>query len=1347
MYWKLIRKLNESTGKILNGIFLFFCFIQPLFSQNSKIHFDNFTAEDGLSDNYINIAFQDHKGWIWIGTGMGIERFDGIKFKDYGIYFNDTLVKQDILARNFYEDKSGVLYVCAEELGLAKYNREKDRFERLIVGDKPVLTDVSVKDLDEDKEGNLWAATKKGVCKIDFKNRKTVSYVHDENNNNSLKCNYVRKVIFDDEFKLWIGTQEGLDKFDPETWSFFHYSEMNKLFDDDILDIYFDKRNRIWVGTANNAIIIMDKSSGEYTNFIPDKSNERCYKVNTIFEDDDNKFWLGTRGGLYLFDEKKNTKTLYENDLLEYNSLVHNSVLDITKDAKGDLWIATRGGLSYMVKEKQVFENYRAFPNNDHYLNNGEIYCIWEDKSGKIWIGTENGGVNILDRKKGTFGYLTEKNGLSNNCVKSINSFGDGKVLIGTFHGGLNIYDDNTGKITRFLHDENNNKTISDNIVWDINTDKKGIIWVVTSSGMDRFNPVDRSFTHYPELNNLINGITWIGVDSDNDLWLGSEDIIVFRPGYGIINTFQEKGRDFFVDSKGNYWVMTNDRGIALYDKNKGAIKLYGEEKGIACNLTYSMLEDNYGKLWITTANGLSCFDSEKEVFKNYFNFDGLQGNQFNYGAAAKSKSGELIFGGKNGLNILNPDKILENNYIPPLYITDFKIFNQSVKISNKKNALLKKSISESEIIEVPYKYNVLAFEFAALNYTNSKRNNYKYKLEGFNNEWTETAENRSATYTNLNPGEYVFKVIASNDNDKWSEAETSIKLTILPPFYKKFWFEALVFCFVLALFSLVFIFIFKKREIAKALEFEKMKAEKLHELDSFKLQLFTNISHEIKTPLTLIMSPLTKILKYDFANSEIKENLLLMEKNAKHLMKLITQLLDYRKLQDGKLKIELRRGDIVQFSNNIFMSFESLMKEKGIVYKFGSVQKKINTSFDHDKLRNILNNLVSNAVRYNKQGGSIAFFISMVIEHDKNFEEKDARFVKMEVQDTGIGIEEKEIPKIFTRFYNKTSHEELNSSGIGLAFVKELLELHNGKIYVESNEGKGSTFTVLLPFVEDPLENTEEILTTDPKEFIKSKDFRLAQKNKKILLVVEDNEDVLQFIKSHFKNEFIVLEAINGKDGLDLAIQTIPDIIISDIMMPGMDGKELCEKIKKDERTSHIPVILLTALSSKENVQDGLMKGADDYITKPFDIDLLETKIESLLVMRKSLREKYSKQMMLQPTHVSVKTLDEKFLEKAIKITEKYIDDPNLNIDKFVSQIGVSRMQLYRKINALTNMTVKEFVNDIRLKRAEQILSEKKISVSEVAYSTGFNDLSYFGKCFKRKYGMSPSEYNQKHT
>jgi signal transduction histidine kinase/ligand-binding sensor domain-containing protein/DNA-binding response OmpR family regulator len=1319
---------------------------QLAWSQNSKLYFDNFTTDNGLSDNYVNCILQDTEGWIWIGAGMGISRFDGIKFKSYPVWISDSLEIEDFIVRNYFVSRDGTQYACAEEVGLAVYNRKMDRFERLLIDGKPVLSDISVKDLVEDVDGNLWAATKNGIFKIDLTTGKLFNYSHDERDKNSLIGNYVRKLVFDSYSRLWIATSEGLDMFDPADERFTHYSEINHLLDCDIVTIYLDAENRILVGTYFNGMVIIDLSGDRISSFIPDPFNDRSYNVYAIHRDRSGVLWIGTRGGIYLCDENHGIISWIKKDIHEDRSLIHNSIMGITEDAKGDMWIGTRSGLSYMVKEKQVFGKYIAIPNNNLYLNNSEVYCIWIDETDKIWMGTENGGVNILDRKKGEFTYLTESDGgLSNNCIKSIQRIGEGKVLIGTYLGGLNLYNLTTGEISIFKHDAGAKNSISGNKVWDIEVDNMGQAWIATESGLDRFDPATGSFTHYPEFDDMSNGIRWIFIDNENDIWLGAELTRVYRPGSGIISSFNESFSNLFEDSSGRYWA-TGARGIVLYDKYKGALKVYNEKDGIACNLTYCILEDDYNHLWISTMNGLSCLDPGTGRFRNYHSIDGLQGNQFHYGAALKSDKGELFFGGKDGLTMFNPVNIIENQYIPPVYITDLKIFNAPVKISAEKDAILKQSITKTEYLEIPYKYNVLTFEFAGLNYTNSGKNRHKYILEGFDSEWTETSENRNATYTNLDPGEYVFRVTASNNNEYWNEQGTSLTLRILPPFYKTFWFISLMVLMVSGLISLVFYVILKRKELTKAYEFEKIKAQKLHELDSFKLNLFTNISHEIKTPLTLIISPLSKILKADLPGPEIKEHLLVMEKNARHLMKLITQLLDYRKFQDGKLKIELKKGDMVSFCRNIFMSFEDVMNEKNIVHKFGSVQNKIMTSFDPDKLRSILNNLVSNAVRYSKQGGSITFFISMVIEQDRELEANESRYIKIAVKDTGVGISGKELPRIFNRYYSKASQQEIHSTGIGLAFARELIELHKGKIFVESKEGKGSTFTVLLPFIEEEAEIVDEFRDqgTGTDDFTKINELKITGKDKKILLVVEDNNDVLQFIGSHFKEDFTVLSASNGKDGLDLALRTIPDIIVSDIMMPGLDGRELCGRIKKDERTSHIPVILLTALSSKENEKEGLLTGADDYMTKPFDIDLLQTKIGNLLMMRKSLKDKYTKMMLLRPSHVEFKTLDEKFIEKAIRIIEKNIDDPDLNIDRFVSQIGVSRMQLYRKIDALTNMTVKEFINDIRLKRAEQILSEKKTSITEVAYSVGFSDLSYFGKCFKRKYGMSPSEYYQ---
>lgn len=1312
-------------------------FLPCTYGVPAHLNFDNITTENGLSNNYVSCVKQDKEGWIWIGTSMGIEKFDGIKFKHYTIQINDSTSIKNFLIRNFFESKNGAFYACIEEYGLVKYNKRKDAFERLILKNTPVLTDFSVKRIIEDKDGNLWVATKDGICKVDLKTGKITPLKNDKGNPRSLIDNYVRTVLLDESDKLWIGTMSGLDMYDLNTEKLIHFSSITPLLADDIHEICLDQNGRKWIATGNHGVIIVDKNNTTFQRLVLNNKDARSLTVRSLFRDKENNFWIGTRGGLYHCDVQGNNIQLFQNNLLEPKSLVHNSILNIMQDKKGDLWVATRGGLGHLVMEKQVFTTYIAIPDNNNYLNNKEIYCIYEDPGKNIYLGTESGGVNVLQSRTGQFKYLTkEGKQLSNNCIKSIVGMASGKILFGTFMGGLNLYAPKTGKTKFFRHHENDASSISSDIVWDICISEQNNIWIGTAAGLDQFNPVQGTFTHFTQFNDMINGVTWLDLDKDNDLWLGSEEIRIFRPGKGVINTFQEKTRDLFVDSQGRHWIMTIDKGIIQYDKYNGALKSYTEEDGLSSNLTFRMLEDDANQLWISTANGLSCFNPDTETFENYFRVDGLQGNQFNYGAAYKTKNGELVFGGINGFIRFNPKEITKSQYIPPVYITDIRVNNNSYLTSGAYE------ISHSEEpLKLPHDSKVLSFDFVALNYANSSQNQYRYMLEGFDQDFKEASEMSSATYTNLNPGNYTFKVIASNNKGKWNTSGASKAFVIVPPFYKTTGFYIFFVIFSLLTLILSYVRILKALASKKNLEFERKEAIRQHELDASKLQFFTNISHEIKTPLTLIISPLEKILHFDISQKEVKENLSLMHRNAKQLMQLITQLLDYRTLEAGKLRVENKKGDVVKFAKENFTAFSTLMKEAQLSYTFKSVQDEMVTDFDADKLKKIIDNLVTNAIKYNKPGGSISFLISLVFNELEGNGKYD-QYIKLVIKDTGIGIAEKNLQNIFKRFFRE-ENQNSTSSGIGLSFTKDLVKLLDGTISVESKIDKGSIFTVLIPYINKEEEMLGGINETVAYEQVEEIEITLSENtdNKKIVLIVEDNKDVRQFLRSHFQKEYHVYEASNGKTGLEIALKTIPDIIISDIMMPEMQGNELCAILKKDERTSHIPIVLLTALSSKKDVLEGLLKGADDYISKPFDISILQTKVDNLLQTRFALRQKYMKEILLQPSKVDLKSPDEKFLQKALQVVEKHIDDPKLDIEMFGEEMAISRMQLYRKMAALTNMTVKEFINDIRLKRAYQLLTESKLTVSEVGYAVGFNDISYFGKCIRKKYNMNATE------
>jgi DNA-binding response OmpR family regulator/nitrogen-specific signal transduction histidine kinase len=551
--------------------------------------------------------------------------------------------------------------------------------------------------------------------------------------------------------------------------------------------------------------------------------------------------------------------------------------------------------------------------------------------------------------------------------------------------------------------------------------------------------------------------------------------------------------------------------------------------------------------------------------------------------------------------------------------------------------------------------------------------------------------------------------------------------------------------------------FLVNKEKLKNDLVLERLKAKKLHELDMMKLRFYTNISHEIRTPLTLILGPLEKMKNNMLPPSEIKGHVEVMHRNATQLHQLINQLLDFRKLESGNLKLILTSGDLVSYISEIVSSFDKYAEEKEIELKFNSLKKRIITNFDTDKVAKIMNNLLSNAFKFTGKGGKISVNLSLVFddsaENDQLGNSEVNRLIEITVKDTGIGISESNLEKIFTRFFQVGEGAAQTGTGIGLALTRELVKLHNGKLFVISKPGKGSKFTVQLPYEDlNHPEASEHVSSANQKEqeqAVSVSEDHLGEQivaGQKIMLLVDDNADVRYFIKSHFSSSYQVLEAGNGVEGWDIALKTIPDIIISDVMMPDMDGFEFCRKIRKDERTSHIPILLLTALGSREHEIEGLSYGADDYITKPFDLVILQTKVENILSVRQSLKQKYTGEILLQPRNVILSSPDERFLNKAITVVEDNIDDPDLDIERFASEIGVSRMQLYRKLNALTEMTVKEFVRSIRLKRAAQLLVQKKLNISEVAYAVGFRDLSHFRKCFKQEFGMSASEYVDKH-
>jgi signal transduction histidine kinase/DNA-binding response OmpR family regulator len=896
--------------------------------------------------------------------------------------------------------------------------------------------------------------------------------------------------------------------------------------------------------------------------------------------------------------------------------------------------------------------------------------------------------------------------------------------------------------------------------------------------GLNKFARDEEEFTRY--LSNPSDSNTL----SDNAVYVIYEDTLIAR------NTL---------------WIGTRN-GLNRFDVEHETFTRYTEQNGLPNNTIAGILSDRRGNLWISTFHGLAKlvlspanggvnsaegFDPRIETFRNYHPSDGLQSYEFNQRACYEGKDGTLYFGGINGLNFFHPDSIRDNPHVPPVMLTDFQIFNNSVK--PRSDAPLKQSISITEQITLSYKHSVFSFEFAALDYTAPERNQYAYKLEGFNDKWIDLGTRRFVTFTNLDPGEYVLRVKGSNNDGVWNEDGASLKIIISPPPWKTWWAYTLY-----VLFGLGLVYVFRRFEMSKIklahdLKLQRLEAQKLHEVDQIKSRFFANISHEFRTPLTLILGPLERLLAGDWQGNP-HEQYGLMHRSAKRLLHLINQLLDLSKLEEGSMPLRAKPENLIHLLKFIVASFASLAERKQILLRLdasalpksdGSEVEPLVVYLDRDKFEKCMNNLLANAIKFTPAGGEVSVAVAVAGGSDQNgdgrgekgegrrvmgekrlspiaFRPSHFTFVQIAIKDTGIGIPADQLDKIFDRFYQvadertSTHTHKREGTGIGLALTKELIELHRGKIHVESELGKGSTFIVRLPLGKEHLK-PEEIVEASDQSSVASDQLPVSGvehpassiqdqascDEQQVILIVEDNLDMRVHIRDLLHQSYRIIDAGDGTEGLEKAAAAIPDLIISDVMMPEMDGFEFCRRIKTDERTSHIPVILLTARASERSKLEGLETGADDYLTKPFNANELRIRANNLIEQRRQLRERFSREVTLQPKDIAITTADELFLQRVMAIIDKHLSDPDFSVEAFAQEFRMSRVQLHRKIKALTDQSPREFIRTLRLRAAAKLLEQGKFTVTEIAYEVGFNNLSYFAKCFREEFGVLPSEYS----
>ncbi len=989
-----------------------------------------------------------------------------------------------------------------------------------------------------------------------------------------------------------------------------------------------------------------------------------------------------------------------------------------------------------------------------------------EDGAGNLWIGTNGGGLIYFDRKNNTFRqYLHDPNNinsLSSNVIVSLWIDHENVLWIGTYFGGMNSFDGK--KFTRYTYSANASSNLSNNNIWEIYEDRERNLWIGTlGNGLDMLDRKTNQFKHYkntegqPALS-LAAYISAIMQDRKGNLWIGSEQgVSVFNKNknssvlYRHTNDKNSLSHNniicFLEDSKGRIWVGTRE-GLNLFNEQTNSFQVFTTLEGLPNNMILNILEDKYQTLWLSTPNGLcSMVPVQKDggfsfSIISYDEMNNIQNTEFNENAALVTRKGELIFGGPAGFNIIDPNEIKKSANHAKIVFTGLQILNKNVEPGEQVNnrVLLEQALPHLQQIDLKYKENVFSIEFASLDFTHGNLDKYAYMLEGFNNDWLYTDRTqRKATYTNLDPGHYTLKVKVLNRNGLWSDIKT-LRINIQPPFWRTTLAYIIYAIIAAGIFLLARRITLDRIHMRFEVKQQRREAERAHALEQLKTKFFTNVSHEFRTPLSLIIAPLDKIIRQS-GDDEQKKQLNLVQRNAKRLLSLVNQLLDFRKMEVQEMKLHPSIGDIISFCRDISNSFMDVAEKKNIQFSFSSNVETLEIYFDKDKIEKILFNLLSNAFKYTHDNGIVS--INLVYNPPVNNEGDGT--LALEVKDTGIGIPADQQEKIFERFFQTDVSESMmtQGTGIGLAITKEFVRLHNGIITVKSEPEKGSSFTVLLPAkkIYEPSTRVTAPALTEVAEQLPLEGGQGKDK-KRTILIVEDNEDLRFYLKDNLKANYHVEEAVNGKEGWEKIKLTNPDLVVSDIMMPLMDGVELARKIKNETLTAHIPVILLTAMGSEEKQLEGLKAGVNDYITKPFTFEILASRVRNLLAQQKLLQKRFQKQIEVNPGEVTITPVDEKFLQSALDVVEKNMDNPEFSVEDFSRDMFINRVTLYRKILSITGKTPIEFIRSIRLKRAAQLLKKSGMTIAEIAYEVGFNNPKNFTKAFKDEFNVTPSKY-----
>ncbi|TDG37269.1 response regulator [Pedobacter changchengzhani] len=1307
-----------------------------------KIFFRNYTSTDGLCANTIWDIEQDDQGFMWFGTKYGLNRFDGHEFKSY--QFNKK--NKNSLGNNFihkifkYDAKT---FWIGTEAGIYIFDLPTETFKLFEPIGKAFINDIY-----KDSKNNIWIATKSnGAYRYQIQKKHITNYIRTASGN-GLSSNEISKIVEDNSGQIWVGTYgQGIDVLDPQhnrIKNFHTSSAVGSLSNNFILSILKDLDGNIWVGTMSGGLNCFYQETQQFKVYVKGGENDISDNiVRDIYQFEKGTIYFATEKGLNILNTQTGLFTNYQSRNDDLYSLSDDAVYTVFKDREGGFWIGTYfGGLNYYNSKFSNLEYYYSSGAANSLVGNA-VSSFLKVGDHQILIGTEDAGLNSFNTKDKTFKrypFAPNQQKLSYHNIHALFEDKQKNIWIGMYTGGLNILNPTTGNIKRYTSNPNNPLSLSDNSVYAINEDREGRIWVSTISGLNLYDAKADNFIRIKDKYLEKSCIYQVYQDKDGIIWIATYDNglvrmdkagrttrFVMNSSSNSINS--NKVISILDDGKGNLWLGTDGGGLSVFNIKTEKFTDYNEKYGIESNVIYGVVMENDQTFWLSTNKGIYELDLKAKSAKNIDRWDNSQSQQYNYKAFLKDSDGKIYFGGIKGFNAFMPVNIHHSIQNAPIVLTNFQIFNKDVVIGDKNSPLVQSINFTNKIILKPNQ-SVISFEYAQLSFIAPNKTQYAFKMEGFDKDWNKVGTQQKATYTNLPAGNYRFLVTDLNNTVNPYQNAYHIDIEILPPFYR-----TKIAYFLYAIVIILLAYLLSKYFLEKTRQQNEIKLERLKNINEKefykqKIEFFTVMAHEIRTPLSLIIAPLEKMLSKKQLDEENLSQLQTMEENSDRLLTLVNQLLDFRRIESDIYNIHVEKVELVSLITSIKDKFSAMTYQKGINFSVQCNEKVIYAMLDPEAINKIISNLLINASKFARKNVVISIGVKLAASINQ-------KVISISVEDDGIGIPESQIESIFTKFFKVQTQDHyysnLGGSGIGLALAKSLVEKHEGNLSVHSQQNVKTTFTLEIPFNEGEVINQQVNLPIGESE-----------EGQQTVLVVEDDFALLKFISENYESAgYFVIKANNGLKALELLDKHQVDMVVSDVMMPVMDGIEMCKKIKNNIAYSHLPVILLTAKTDSDSVTEGLENGADAYISKPFKWKNLALITKNLMELRQNLKQRFSQSPFESFEILPAGTKDKDFMNKLIALIEDRIADPLLSVEELGRDIGLSRSSLYKKIKSMTGYVPNEFIRVIRLKNAARLLMTKEYNISEIGYMVGFSSHSYFSKCFHQQFKVTPSEFS----